>query len=254
MTDFGLVSIVMPSYNCEKYIEASIKSVLSQTYTNWELLIVDDCSQDNTLKIIESFADKRIQLFVNEHNSGAAISRNIALAKAKGKWIAFLDADDIWLTTKLEEQLTFMVNKEYHFSFTDYRVSIDGSIDKYIRTGPNVVNYKKIKKYCYFFTSTVVYDSESVGLIQIKDLKKNNDYAMWIEALKKVSAYRYPKFLSIYNKHKNSISSEHIFKLVKWHYILFRNQCEYSRIHSALLTTRNLWYGFWKKVVYKKKA
>ena len=243
----------MPSYNCEKYIEASIKSVLSQSYADWELLIVDDCSSDNTIEVIKSFKDKRIKLFVNDKNSGAALSRNRALREAKGKWIALLDADDTWMPNKLEEQLSFMINNSYRFTYTDYRVSINGVMDKYIRTAPKRVNFRKIKKYCYFFTSTVIYEYGNVGLIQIKDLKKNNDYAMWIEALKKVDAYRYPKVLSIYNKHNNSISSGHKFKLIKWHYILFRRECEYGKIHSAILTIGNLWHGFWKKMIYRYK-
>ena len=94
--DYGLVSIVMPSYNTGRYISDSIKSVLEQTYKNWELLIIDDCSTDNTVEVIKTFDDSRIKLLHNEHNYGAAISRNYALREAQGKWIAFLDSDDIW--------------------------------------------------------------------------------------------------------------------------------------------------------------
>ena len=104
-----LVSIIMPSYNTAKYIEESIKSVLAQTYMNWELLIVDDCSTDNTDEIVQPFlSDKRVKYLKNEKNSGAAISRNRALREAKGKWIAFLDSDDLWMPEKLEKQIAFM--------------------------------------------------------------------------------------------------------------------------------------------------
>ena len=147
MYDFGLVSIVMPSYNSEKYIKASIESVLNQTYPKWELLIVDDCSTDKTVEIIKSLKDERIKFFQNEKNSGAAISRNKALREVKGQWIAFLDSDDLWLPTKLEEQLLFMVESHCSFSFTDYKLSIDGKISNVIITGPNKVNFKKIKHY-----------------------------------------------------------------------------------------------------------
>lgn len=252
MENKGLVSIIMPSYNSEKHIEDSIKSVLKQTYPFWELIIVDDCSTDNTVEIIKSFKDERIRLFINNNNSGAALTRNKALREAKGKWIAFLDSDDIWLPTKLEEQLNFMIENNYDFAYTDYRICENGVLKKYIRTAPKKVNYRKIKKYCYFFTSTVVYSYDAVGLIQIGDIKKNNDYAMWLKALKKVVAYRYPKFLSIYNKHTNSISSGKKTKLIKWHYILFRKECGYGKIHSLLLTVGNLWHGFWKKIIYRK--
>lgn len=102
----GLVSVIMPSYNTAEYISESIASVRKQTYTDWELIIVDDCSADNTDEIVKPFlSDKRIKYIKNETNSGAAVSRNRALREAKGKWIAFLDSDDLWLPVKLENRL-----------------------------------------------------------------------------------------------------------------------------------------------------
>lgn len=254
MENKGLVSIIMPLYNSEQYISDTIKSVINQTYDNWELIIVDDCSTDKSVEIVKSFKDKRIRLLHNDKNSGAAISRNYALREAKGDWIAFLDADDQWLPNKLSEQLIFMLENNYSFSFTDYRICINGKWENVIHTGPNVVDYKKIKRYCYFSTITVLYDAKTIGLIQIGDIKKNNDYAMWLRILKKVDAHRYPKCLSFYIKHNNSISSGSKLKLIKWHYKLFREECGFGTIHSILLTFNNLWYGFWKKVKYKEKV
>lgn len=251
--DYGLVSIVMPSYNSEQYIKDSIQSVLNQTYTNWELLIVDDCSTDKTIDIIKSFKDNRIKFFQNATNSGAAISRNKALREANGKWIAFLDSDDIWVPTKLEEQLDFMIKNRYSFSYTDYQLCNNGVLTNKIVTAPKKVTFRKIKHYCYIATLTVIYNRETIGLIQIGDIKKNNDYAMWLKILKKVDGYRYCKTLSIYNKHSQSISSGSKRKLIKWHYILFNKECGYGKIHSTILTIGNLWYGFWKKIIYKKK-
>ena len=253
MENNGLVSVVMPSYNSEKYIKDSIESVLNQTYPYWELLIVDDCSTDETVEIIKGFHDERIRLFQNEVNSGAAVSRNLALREAKGKWIAFLDSDDLWLPSKLEEQIKFMHDNNYNFSYTDYRVCNNGVLTNKVITAPNKITFKKIKHYCYVATLTVMYDYEKVGLIQIADIKKNNDYAMWLRVLPKTNGYRYPRPLSVYNKHEQSISSGNKLKLIKWHYILFRNECKYSRIHSILLTIGNLWYGFWKKIFYQRK-
>lgn len=243
----------MPSYNSAKYVKDSIESVLNQTYTNWELLIVDDCSKDQTVEIIKSFKDERIRLFQNPTNSGAAISRNRALREAKGKWIAFLDSDDIWLPNKLEGQLKFMIDNNYSFTYTDYRICLNGKWENVIHTSPNKINFRKIKKYCYFSTITVIYDASKVGLIQIGDIRKNNDYAMWLKALQKVDAYRYSKCLSYYIKHNDSITSGSKFKLIKWHYVLFKNECGYGKIHSAILTIRNLWYGFWKKIIYRER-
>lgn len=250
--DEDLISIIMPSYNSSAFIEKSIASVQKQTYTKWELIIVDDCSSDKTVELIKSIKDKRIRLFKNEKNSGAAVSRNKALREANGKWIAFLDSDDIWEPTKLEEQLTFMKKNGYAFTYTDYRIQLNGEWLPYICTGPNKVNKRKMYNYCYFSTITVMYDQSVVGLIQIVDLKKNNDYAMWLKAVEKVNCYRYPKCLSYYIKHDGSISSGNKTKLIKWHYLLFRKGQEFNPIISTVLTVNNLIHGVIKKILYKQ--
>ena len=132
-----LVSIIMPSYNTGAYIGNTIDSVLSQTHTDWELIIVDDCSCDNTDAVVASYHDTRIRYLKNEKNSGAAVSRNRALREAKGKYIAFLDSDDLWEPNKLETQLAYMKEKGYAFTYTDYRIrNNDGSFAPYICIGP----------------------------------------------------------------------------------------------------------------------
>ena len=175
------ISIIMPSYNTAQYIAQSISSVQKQTNQNWELIIVDDCSTDNTDEIVRPFlTDGRIRYLKNEQNSGAAISRNRALREAKGKWIAFLDSDDLWLPEKLEKQVAFMEQNGYHFSYTNYEeINMAGE-----KTGVRVTGPKKITKtgmfnYCWPGCLTVMYEAETVGLIQIAYIKKNNDYAMW---------------------------------------------------------------------------
>ena len=139
-----LVSVIMPSFNTGEYIAASVESVLAQTYPNWELLIVDDCSTDNTTEVIGRYQDPRIILLKNKTNSGAALSRNYALREAKGRWIAFLDSDDTWEPNKLEKQLRFMQENGYAFTFTDYRICLNGVWMPYINTGPDVVNKRKM--------------------------------------------------------------------------------------------------------------
>lgn len=242
----------MPSYNTAKYISESIKSIQAQTYNNWELIIVDDCSTDNSVKVIEAFNDSRIRLLQNKKNRGAALSRNWALRVAKGKWIAFLDSDDIWVPEKLDKQIKFMKKHDYAFSFTDYRICLNGEWMPYINTGPNVVNKRKMYDYCYFSTITVMYNREKIGLIQIANLKKNNDYAMWLQAIEKSNAYRLPECLSYYIKHDGSISSGSKFKLIKWHYLLFRKELKKSPFMSGVLTFNNLIHGAIKKFYYKK--
>ena len=202
----GLVSVIMPSYNTAEYISESIASVRKQTYTDWELIIVDDCSADNTDEIVKPFlSDKRIKYIKNETNSGAAVSRNRALREAKGKWIAFLDSDDLWHPEKLEKQIRFMEKNGYKFTYTDYRIQLNGEWLPYVYTGPNVVNRRKMRDYCYFSTITVMYDREFIGLIQIEPIRKNNDYAMWLKIIEKSPCHRLNECLSYYIKHDGSI-------------------------------------------------
>lgn len=249
-----MVSIIMPAYNCAKYIGDSIQSVLNQTYTDWELLIVEDCSTDNTVEVINGFlGDERIRLLQNKTNRGAAVSRNHAIREARGKWIAFLDGDDIWLPEKLEKQLDFMRKHGYRFTYTDYKICLNGHWQPYIYTGPKKVSQLKLYNYCFFFTSTVIYDREFVGLIQIEDLKKNNDYAMWFKIIRKTPCYRLPQCLSYYIKHDDSISGGSKFKLIKYHYIMYRKALYYGKFLSCIFTVNNLFWGVYKKFRYREK-
>lgn len=250
-----LVSIITPSYNTAEYIAETIESVQAQTYMNWEMIIVDDCSTDNTDEVVKPYlSDERIKYLKNEKNSGAAVSRNYALREAKGRWIAFLDSDDVWRPEKLERQITFMNDHKYMFSFTDYRIRLNGEWLPYICTGPNVVTKKKLYNYCYFSTITVMYNREYVGLIQIADLKKNNDYAMWFQVIEKTPCYRLPECLSYYYKHDSSISSGSKLKLIKHHYIMYRKALKKGKFISTLLTVNNLFWGVLKKVQYKENV
>ena len=122
-----LVSIITPVYNCAKFIAETINSVIAQTYINWELIIVDDCSTDDTENVVRSFQDQRIHYYKNVENSGAAISRNRALREAKGRWIAFLDSDDLWLPNKLDRQIKFMMDNHISFSYTNLGVIDEAS-------------------------------------------------------------------------------------------------------------------------------
>ena len=251
----GLVSIIMPSYNTAPYIEETIKSVLKQTYTNWELIIVDDCSTDNTDEILSKISDPRIRLFKNEKNSGAAVSRNKALREAKGQWIAFLDSDDLWMPRKLEKQIAFMINNGYSFSYTNYEeIDVDGK-----QTGVNVSGPRKITKtgmfnYCWPGCLTVMYDATKVGLIQIEDIKKNNDYAMWLKICKKADCYLLNECLGQYRKGRvGSVSTHNIKTMIGWHYRLYHEAESMGVLGSMLNTGRNLVFGFYKKKRYVRR-
>ena len=249
----GLVSIIMPSYNTARFIEATIESVLAQTYKNWELIIVDDCSTDNTDEIVNAYlTDSRIKYIKNEKNSGAAVSRNRALREAAGRWIAFLDSDDLWAPEKLEKQLAFMVENNYKFTYTDYNIQLNGEWLPYVYYGPEVINKRKMKNYCYFSTITVIYDREYVGLIQIEPVRKHNDYAMWLRIIEKTPCYRFGECLSSYIKHEGSISSGSKWKLIKHHYVLWRVAEHKNPFSALILTARNVFFGVIKKIKYKK--
>ena len=248
-----LVSIIMPSFNTAKYITASIASVQKQTYPNWELIIVDDCSTDNTDEIVKPLlTDTRIRYLKNEVNSGAAVSRNRALREAKGKWIAFLDSDDLWLPEKLEKQIAFMEKNGYHFSCTNYEeISEAGEVTGVRVTGPKKITKTGMYNYCWPGCLTVMYDAEAVGLIQIADIKKNNDYAMWLKVCQKADCYLLNECLAQYRKGRaGSVSSHSVKTMIGWHYKLFREAEKKNSVVSVFNTCRNMVYGFYKKKRY----
>ena len=248
-----LVSIIMPSYNTDKFIVQSIQSVQQQTYNNWELIIVDDCSSDDTDEQIKPFLqDERIRYYKNEQNSGAAVSRNRAIREAKGRWLAFLDSDDLWKADKLEKQISFMEQNHYAFSYTAY-----DEIDEYGEsTGVTVTGPKKITKcgmynYCWPGCLTVMYDASKIGLIQIVSIRKNNDYAMWLKAIQKADCYLLNESLALYRRGRSgSISTHGYMELIKWHYRLYRIAEKQNIVTSMFNTCRNLVFGLYKKNRY----
>lgn len=247
-----LVSIIMPSYNTAPYIQEAINSVLTQTYKNWELLIVDDCSKDHTDEIVQTFlTDARIHYFKNKKNSGAAVSRNRALKEVKGRWIAFLDSDDVWYPEKLKRQIRFMEKHGIHFSYTEYEEMDEKSnLSGVVVKGPGRITKAGMYAYCWPGCLTVMYDRNVVGDIQIADIKKNNDYAMWLKVCGKADCYLYPKVMAKYRKRFGSISNHGYLKLVKWHYRLWREIEGKNCVISLWYTFWNLFFGFIKKKKY----
>lgn len=248
-----LVSIIMPSYNTGKYIAESIKSVQEQTYENWELIIVDDCSTDNTDDIVATFfLDKRIRYLKNETNCGAAVSRNRALREAKGRWIAFLDSDDLWKSEKLQKQISFMKQNQYAFSYTNYIEIDENSRENGVSvTGPKRITKRGMYNYCWPGCLTVMYDVSVIGLVQIEDIKKNNDYAMWLKVCKKADCYLLDEQLAMYRRGRNgSISSHGYIALIKWHYKLFKDVEGQSVFMSGFNTCINMFFGIYKKIQY----
>lgn len=259
MENLGLVSIVMPMYNSAQFVAQSIESVLAQTYPYWELLIVDDVSTDNSVQIVEAYAQKdaRIKLFQNPANSGAAQSRNYALREAQGRWIAFLDSDDLWLPRKLEKQVPFMAHNGYYFSYTQYReMDDDGVHTGVMLTGPKKVTKALLFAYDYIGCLTVMYERDHVGLIQIPDLKKRNDYAMWLKVVKHCDCYLLPELLAEYRvRSSGSVTNRNagIRKIIKHYYIMYRESEGMGPVRALLQTGINLVFGALKKLTYRRK-
>ena len=251
-----LVSIIMPSYNCGGFVEEAIHSVQAQTYTNWEIIFMDDCSADDTIHRVSNIQekDRRIRLFQSHYNLGAAVSRNNALREAKGRWVAFLDSDDIWEPEKLEKQIRFMKENNYVFSYTCYQeIDSESKLSGTIISGPNHITKRGMYKFCWPGCLTVMYDREKIGLIQIKDIKKNNDYAMWLKICKKADCYLLPEVLARYRRGRTgSLSSHSIITMIGWHFQLWHKAEGKNALAALWMTGVNLVYGFYKKIKYVK--
>ena len=204
------VSIIVPMYNAEKFIGKTIESVLSQTYENWEMLIMNDVSTDNSLAVVNEFAkkDDRIMVVNTEKNMGVVKGRNHLIDLANGKYIAFLDADDYWHSQKLEKQIQFMKEKNAGISCTEYtRVKENGEkINEVVIKSE--ISYTDMLKNNYLGCLTVMYDVEKVGKRYFKELEKNEDYVLWLEIVKDVKTiYGLKQNLAYYRVLDNSRSS-----------------------------------------------
>ena len=218
------VSIIVPMYNAEKFIGKTIESVLSQTYENWEMLIMNDVSTDNSLAVVNEYAkkDDRIMVVNTEKNMGVVKGRNHLIDLANGKYIAFLDADDYWHSQKLEKQIQFMKEKNAGISCTEYtRVKENGEkINEVVIKSE--ISYTDMLKNNYLGCLTVMYDVEKVGKRYFKELEKNEDYVLWLEIVKDVNTiYGLKENLAYYRVLDNSRSSNKV-KTAKVRWEIYR--------------------------------
>lgn len=232
-----LVSIIMPTYNSGHFIGKTIDSVLSQTYQNWEVIIVDDCSTDNTSKIVSSYTtkDNRIKYHRLDRNSGAAVARNKAVELSKGKYIAFIDSDDIWFPEKLSKQINFMEKNNYTFTSTSYtKIDEEGNFLNRIITAKFKSDYDGILKRNPG-NSTIVYNAEALGKFMIPNIKKRNDYVMWLQVIKKAKyLYGIEEPLGSHRVRTGSLSSKKT-NLVGYHWKVYRDIEGLSFIKSIYL-------------------
>lgn len=246
----GLVSIVTPNYNCQKYIAETIESVLKQTYTNWEMLIVDDCSTDGSYETALEYSkkDTRIKVFRNENNLGAAVSRNKALDVANGEYIAFLDSDDLWLPEKLEKQIKFMQDNGCDFSFTEYDLIDENgkSLGKRAKVVKKLT-YSKLLFHDYIGCLTAVYVHKKFATIRSYDIKSNNDYGLFLQILKKSEdALGYKISLAKYRVRKNALSRNKIRK-IKPYFVLMCDKLKVPWCRAAFFLFCNVLIKFfWK--------
>lgn len=238
-----LVSIITPTYNAEKFIGETLKSVQNQTYQNWEMILVDDSSKDETVKIISDFAEKdsRIKLFKLEKNSGNGFARNIALEKAVGKYIAYLDADDLWFPNKLEKQIEFLKENNLHFTFSFYDcIDEEGnSLNRRVEAPINLT-YDELFFCNYVGNLTAIYDADYFGKIVIEATQKRQDWRLWLTILKQIQVTKpVPEPLAFYRIRKDSISSSK-FKLIRHNFGVYREFHGFNFVFSVLLMVRFL--------------
>ena len=249
-----MISIITPNYNCGDYISETIESVLLQTYSNWELIIVDDCSSDDSYKIALDYAkkDSRIKVIRNETNLGTAISRNKALDIAKGDYIAFLDSDDLWEKDKLELQLNFMQENNCDFSFSQYDLIDEKglSLNKTAKVIKHLT-YSKYLHHCFTGCLTVMYKIEIAKELRSFNIRSNNDYGLFLQVVRKSKkAMGINKVLAHYRIRQSSISRKKV-KKIKPFFELMWKHLHIPFLYACWLLFTNILIGkIWK---YEKK-
>lgn len=226
----------MPSYNSEDFIAESIKSVINQSYKNWELIISDDNSTDKTIDIVKAFQakDSRIKLLRSKKNGGPAVTRNLAIKHAKGRYIAFLDSDDLWSKDKLQKQIPFMIEEKIALCYARYSfIDEHGNFVNNAPELPNKINYQSLLRNQVIGCLTAVYDTKICGKVYMPLIKKRQDFGLWLKILKKVPfAFCCNEVLATYRIRNNSVSSNK-FVAVYYTWKLFREFEHLSILQSA---------------------
>lgn len=242
MKDYGLVSVIMPAYNSEAFISEAIRSVIDQTYPNWELFVIDDASSDSTLKIIQDYSgkDDRIHILKNSSNKGTHQTRNKGIEAATGDFIAFLDADDQWKPEKLQKQLEIISREDIAACFSSYDlISENGRpLNKKVEALP-VLTYEKLLKANYVGNLTGIYNVKVLGKIYCPEIRKRQDWALWLKVIEEGGPMEGIRdSLAIYRIRKNSISNNK-FEMLKYNFLVYNQVLGYGFIDS-----------FWKMLVF----
>lgn len=233
--DNNLVSIITASHNSSRFIAQTIESVLAQTYMQWEMILIDDGSTDNSSEIIRSYMhqDDRIRVIQLEKNSGPAIARNTAIENARGRYIAFLDSDDLWLPEKLEKQIAFMQQYQVDFSYSAYDLMNEEGHPKGTFFVPEKLSHDDLLKTCSIGCLTAVYDTHKIGKVMMPLFLKRQDYGLWLKILKQIPfAYGINEPLAVYRIRKNSISGAKL-KAASYQWRIYREAEQMNFVRSA---------------------
>jgi teichuronic acid biosynthesis glycosyltransferase TuaG len=243
------VSIISPLFNCSLYLSETIESILSQTYMNWELILIDDFSSDNSLVIAQKYStlDSRIKVYSLNKNSGPAASRNKGIDMAQGRYIAFCDSDDIWLPEKLEKQIAAIKSSDSAICFTSYfKMAEDGTYTNRLVKAEPLVTYSMLLRSNYIGCSTAIYDTEKCGKVLMPDILKRQDYGLWLCILQQGHhAIGLAEPLVYYRIRSKSISSNKV-KAALYHWKVLRQVTEVSLPFALLLFLQYVWKGIRK--------
>lgn len=248
-----LISIIMLSHNDAAFIADSVKGVQAQTYQNWELLFLDDSSSDETIIVVSDLRgnDNRIKISKTVTERGTGNNRNTALKQAKGRWICFLNAGDIWEPTKLEKQLTYMNEHNYAVSYTKYKM-----IDEYGQPiggevgGPQIITQEEMRKCCWVELLTLMYDREIVGNVSQHYLMENNEYSLLLLVCEAADCYLLDECLAVSRIRKKTLKNYPIYRRVRWRYEVYRIDQHMNPFRSFYMTVRNFYYTMVRKHRY----
>lgn len=265
VNDYGLVSIIMLSHNQAQFVEESVRSVMAQTYQNWELLFIDDNSKDKTITMMMDLKDEarikkedytiidRIKVSQTVSDRGKIVNRNSSLKGARGRWITFLNVGDVWAPDKLEKQIRFMEENGYAFSYHQYRLMDSVSKDRgFLISGKAHVTHNDMVKCCWPGYLTVMYDAVKIGKVRERSVW-TNDYTLWLCISDKADLYLLPESLATMRTKWNKLGNILLTNNTKWRYDAYRMEEDLGRITSFLFTIRNGWYGIVKWMKYVKK-
>ena len=245
-----LVSVIMPTYNSSKFVAESINSILNQTYLNFELLITDDCSSDETVSILKNFEKRylNIKVFSLAINSGAGVARNNSIKEAKGRFIAFCDSDDIWLPNKLEIQVNFMVSNNLSFTYSNYKIYEFDNYKSKVKP-PLMLKYDNLLNKNYIGCLTVMYDESVTGKMYMPLLRNRQDWGFWLLIIKRTGvAIGINQELAIYNIRNSSISRNK-FNLIRYHFKIYRDLLGLGFIHSIYRLIINILFELRFKIL-----